>query len=610
MSFAQEIKDFTAAYEKGEKINASQTDQEYKKALMDATQKKTLRDNDPDTLARADEMEKTKLENLRSQISSRNALTGARVKLYNQRGVVGDPTVAPEDAAIGGAVAGSVAQPFVPAYAEGGLVGDDEDATNTAAVDDTGDGGAGGDIVNGVDEEADGAVPTPAVGGPQPGMGGMTDVSARSRTPAQGGNGSLSMVSPQLVHDATKGGLAYGATAMGLHARGGVMTRAQQAKALAYARGYGALPPAELDKVKKAVDPDSKLSEAQRNMAALGAVFQYQMNKGNPEGAQRAAFQVLQAYRLDSMRYAAIAAHAAQDGNIDLATQAAVKAYANIPDGNDIHLQKGEDGKIMFSYTDGATGKVIQKGLITPQQLAAQATGLAQDGFDKAILSAAGQREAAKAKPQMKVSDIDKLSTAAQGAVEDGLTKLEKDGTPISDNSKRLLSGTTFRILKNNLGGLTPNEAFVASRDMLGNTNKDAFKIKKDDDGNNIVTFGPKSALGAGYKLKLDDDALEPIIASRAAMLADQKKKTDEASATSERRSNLVTRAGKAVGAVGSAIADDLSIGEDAPALREDAPLSKVGRFARNSLLSLRDGVRNAGAVETAPLDYQGEQTP
>lgn len=592
MSFSQEIKDFLGAYQAGEKIMASQTDQAYKKALTDATQKKTLRDNDPDTLARADEIEKAKLDNIRSQISSRNQLTGARIKRMN---AVGTPTgftpgVAPEDENIGGAVAGQATQ-FVPAYAEGGLVEDD-----------------GGDDVGlgSEDDDIPAAAPQPAVGGAAP--SGMTDVSARSRTPQP--VGSLSSVSPQLVHDATKGGLSYGVNAMGLGRSGGVMTRAQQQKALAYARGYGALPPAELDKVKKAVDPEGKLSEAQRNMAALGSVFQYQMNRGNPEGAQRAAFQVLQAYRLDSMRYAAIAAHAAQDGNLDLAAQAAVKAYANIPDGNDIHLSKGEDGKLMFSYTDGKTGKVIKKGLITPQQLAAQATGLAQDGFDKAILSAAGQREAAKKPKEFNVNDVDKLTNASQGAVNDGIAKLEKNGTEISDDSKRLLGGTTFRILKSNMGNLNPDEAFVAARDMLGNTNADAFKVKKDDDGNNIIKFGAKSSLGAGYSIKMDDDALEPIIAARAAMLASSKKKSDEASETSKRRSDLVTRAGKAVGKVAGAVGDNLSVGGDAPALRDDAPISSVGRFAKESVLSIRDRLRNAGAVDTAPLDYQGEQTP
>lgn len=596
MSFGQEVKDFLNAYSAGQKIEASKTDQEYKNALTDAQKKKTDRDNDPETLSLQGEQSKANLDLTRQRIAASRAAQGytaARTKLVNSGGVAGAPGVAPEDANIGGAVAAG-AQPFTPAYANGGLVEDQ-------GVDD-----------NGVDEEdpnqgdASPVAVSDATARPQQGM---TDVSSRSRTPQQ--PGSLQGISPALVHDAVKGGMTYGINAAGI-GRGGVMTRAQQQKALAYARGFGALPPQELDKVKKAVDPDGKLSEAQRNMAALGAVFQYQMNRGNPEGAQRAAFQVLQAYRLDSMRYASIAAHAAENGNLDLAAQAAVKAYANIPDGNDIHLSKGDDGRIMFTYTDGATGKVIQKGLVTPQELAAQATGLAKSGFDKAILSAAGQREAnEKGKSQgLKVNDVDKISTAAASAVDDGITSLGKEGEKISPESKRMLNGTTMRVLKNNVGGLTPAEAFVASRDLLGNTNNDAFKIKKGDDGENIITFGPKSSLGAGYSIKMDDASLEPIIAQRAALMASEKKKKDEGDKSSGKLAGAVDRFKKGFNAADEDIQGAVKVGDNAPALAEDAPLSRAGRAIGGAVDAVKGGLRRVGAVDTEPLDYQGAQTP
>ena len=59
MGFGQEIKDFLTAYKQGEAIETARTDREYKKALQDALVKKTARENDPDTLAQADETTST-----------------------------------------------------------------------------------------------------------------------------------------------------------------------------------------------------------------------------------------------------------------------------------------------------------------------------------------------------------------------------------------------------------------------------------------------------------------------------------------------------------------------------------------------------------------------
>ena len=58
MGFGQEIRDFLNAYKAGESIETARTDREYKKALQDALVKKTARDNDPDTLAQADAIDK------------------------------------------------------------------------------------------------------------------------------------------------------------------------------------------------------------------------------------------------------------------------------------------------------------------------------------------------------------------------------------------------------------------------------------------------------------------------------------------------------------------------------------------------------------------------
>ena len=79
---------------------------------------------------------------------------------------------------------------------------------------------------------------------------------------------------------------------------------------------------------------------------------------------------------------------------MDLATKALLKAHANVPDGKDMALQVDPDdpNKVVYSFTD-ADGKTVLKGNATPKDLASQAMGLAKGGFDKAILTAAGQAE-------------------------------------------------------------------------------------------------------------------------------------------------------------------------------------------------------------------------
>lgn len=579
MGFAAEMKDFLNAWQAGEKITASQTDREYKLTQNDALKKKTERDNDPDTLALQDETARAKLKHIQTQTGA----TGANAALINERrnALRLQQDLLKKQAAAGPGGSGLLpggdgtgALPLnntmtlddgstdenVPAYADGGMVEEEPDVEPDADVDDT---------------PATGALP---MGVPPP-----TDISAQSR---QRGPNLDGIVSPQLVRDATKNGLAWGANAFGLGKVGGIRTNQQKLAAQQFAQGRGGLTDEEMAAAKKAVDPQGKLSEAQRNMAALGSVYQYQMNKGNPEGAQRVAFQMLQHYRVASQRYAAIAAQAANSGDIDLATKAAVKAYANIPDGRDVEIFKDDDGKLNFSYTDATTGKTIAKGLVTPQQLASSAMGLAQGGFDKALLIAAGAAEKAqggdKGKGALKISDRAKLGEMAADPVakfeEEYKVKAEKDKLPALDPEYlNNLRDATQHILSDN-PKTTPREAFKAAqalytldKDDPGKTN---FKITKDEneEGMNLIK------LNSGHKLRLSDDQLEPILLDRAARLKardakddaeeDAKDGTGSLSRVGGAISDIATGvgnvardAGKAVGAVGDVVSGALPLG-------------------------------------------------
>lgn len=653
MGFAAEIKDFLNAWQAGEKINASQTDREYKLTQQDALKQKTLRDNDPETLALADKTARARLGLINAQTGAsgastsltnerRNALRlqqdlirkqaaqpaggsgllpggsgGGALPLNNTMTLGDDEPVA--EYADGGAVPARYAGRAYPDtddnmfFADGvdekvirakrkirdqtgiSIYGDNtaraRRATQELADDIRGhksyeDGGLvpEEDDVDEVFPGGSQAEPLTPEGALPIGGGAPTDISSQSR---QRGPNLDGIVSPQLVRDATKNGLAWGANAFGLGKVGGIRTNQQKLAAQQFAQGRGGLTDEEMAAAKKAVDPQGKLSEAQRNMAALGSVYQYQMNKGNPEGAQRVAFQMLQHYRVASQRYAAIAAQAANSGDLDLATKAAVKAYANIPDGRDVEIFKDDDGKLNFSYTDATTGKTIAKGLLTPQQLASSAMGLAQGGFDKALLIAAGAAEKAqgggKGTGALKTSDRKNLGEMAAEPVakfeEEYKSKIEKDKNlkPLDPGYLDNLRDATQHILSDN-PKTTPREAFKAAQALytLDKTDpkKVNFKIEKDEneEGMNVIK------LNSGHKMRLSDDQLEPILLDRAARLKAReaeedtaKKEKDKPGALSRAGGaisdiatgvgNIAGDAGKAVSAVGDVISGALPLG-------------------------------------------------
>jgi len=147
--------------------------------------------------------------------------------------------------------------------------------------------------------------------------------------------------------------------------------------------------PAEMDAVRKKVDPHSELGEDQRNIAALTAVYQYKLRQGDPQAAQRAAFSLLQNYRLASQRYALIS-NAAETGTIDARAKAAMKAYANISDGKEFKIWKEPNGNLNYSFADDKTGKTITQGVASPEQFAATAMVVVTKGFEDFLLQQAG----------------------------------------------------------------------------------------------------------------------------------------------------------------------------------------------------------------------------
>jgi hypothetical protein len=150
----------------------------------------------------------------------------------------------------------------------------------------------------------------------------------------------------------------------------------------------GSSPPEDMEKLRKLVDPKGNFGESEASLAALGAVYQFKMKRGDTAGAACTAFQIIQYHRQAQQRYAILASCAVQKGDLDTACRAAMKSYANVPD-KDVKFSKTPDGQVSYTYTDSKTGVLMSQGIEKPDKLASAAMGFAEEGFDKALLATA-----------------------------------------------------------------------------------------------------------------------------------------------------------------------------------------------------------------------------
>lgn len=526
MSFSAEMKDFLSAYKTGQQINASKTDQEYKTAQTDSVTKKTERDNDPETLALAKQQAEATLAGTKQRMSQSAAASGRAGTLLQDRLKTNALNREFQQERLnqlrGGAIPGASGLmptgPLQSTLSPGGVLPVAPSTIDTGE-DEYADGGL---VEEPDDEEVAAEEPVLDIAAPaQP----MTDVSAQSRQPREprAPRGLEGVISPQLVHDATRQGMQFGIDTFGLNDPAVLKSPQARQRAMQFAKGVGGLSEQEMAEAKKAVDPQGKLSESQRNMAALGSVYQFWANKGEPQKAQRVAFQMLQYYRNATQRYAAIAARAAEGGNMDLATKAALKAYANVPDGNDLEIMPNPDGGLMYTYTD-SKGEIINKGIATPQQLASSAMGLAQGGFDKAILAAAGAREAQQGavnpkgnsggamKPGDRAKEAENIGAEIEKLKASAASK-NKD-KPVDEEQWSEVGNIAQRIYQQNPKA-NANEVARAAHAMLipgDDPEKAPFKITPGEEGKpSTVNFGGK------LKVQIDDEQLDSILNSRAA---------------------------------------------------------------------------------------------
>ena len=203
---------------------------------------------------------------------------------------------------------------------------------------------------------------------------------------------------------AVREGMKWAQSNAGIGEQLGIQDPRLQKMAQRYLTGYGAAPRGIVEEAKRAVDPEGTMSPAERNVKALGSVYRFYVDQGNPEKAQAAAGQMLQTLRMQATQFGAFARAAAEEGDLDAAARAAVAAYANVPDGNDLQIEKTDNG-YQVTVTDIESGDVIQKEVMSPEQMAQAAMGFSPQGFDEQLFRAAGGTREYKTQAPEKVDE-------------------------------------------------------------------------------------------------------------------------------------------------------------------------------------------------------------
>ncbi|MGE0677752.1 hypothetical protein [Pseudolabrys sp.] len=627
MSFSQEIKDFIAAAQAGQKILGASDDAEYKRARTAYLKATTDEKTDPTNKALDQQIKRARANYYNRSGSAldenrkmRRAIMGEQLESWKRRnrldaeeeaakkgesqnlidgaaGAAGKRSALPmsydvgmddtgeqdaQFAAVGGLIEKKPAKRL--AYADGGAVEKDtrsestsherarrelrrtppvtimedligrydkakgsdnatRDAIRERAIDemraagDTGKGYAAGGVVEGgqdatpaqEDLEPEDYVPDEEdvdTGDDE----GTEDAGTGDQSEARG----FSMLA---ANDAVRDGLLYGVKSVqGSETKSAIpegttdlSAQSRRSRYASVARGAGAASPSEIAAIKKAIDPEGKMPEGERNMAALGGIYQYYMNKGDPEKAQKAAFHMLQYYRQASQRYGAIAHAAAEAGDMDGATKAALNAYANIPDGRDLRVVKNSDGTLGYRMVDGLDGSTVAEGVIkSPQEIGALAMKAATDGFDQFITEAAGQRYTAPKDGKGK-----KGAGATSGKMTDRIKAGEEVGGAYDqapDAYKFGESADAGKDIASNIfrtNDISQKDALSVTAKMVDPNEK--VMVRKMEDGSGVVR------LSDGREVMVPKNAFLQAVAIRGKALANKKATAD----TSERDKKL-----------------------------------------------------------------------
>jgi len=153
-------------------------------------------------------------------------------------------------------------------------------------------------------------------------------------------------------------------------------------------RGAGAYSGEEMKAIKKAVDPEDKLTEGVANLAGLMNAYETFTARGDAASAKKMAASIIQYSQQRSIALGGLALEAIRDGNMKDGAKALVQAFNVIPNGQQVSIENG-----VGVVKDMRSGKVVKEIKLTPQVMIAAAGKLAsgEDYYKMLIDTAQGK---------------------------------------------------------------------------------------------------------------------------------------------------------------------------------------------------------------------------
>lgn len=245
----------------------------------------------------------------------------------------------------------------------------------------------------------------------------------------------------------------------------------------AYLEGAGAAPSSLVSEINNLIDPNGVYTDGRRNLMALGAAFDYHTANGEPEKAKDVAIAMIQSYRKSASQYLAFSQAAAEKGDIPRTAEALMRAYASIPDGNNLQVIENDDGKYTVRL-ENSNGETIEKDILTPKEVAAMALQISPADFDGYIMAAAGEEYTPPAVGLVKPEDRNRIRDQVDeevAAIKESYQDLPA-GEEIPETVFRQVAAGAEEIMIANGGGTeTPavnaNTAMRISWDIVNNVN-------------------------------------------------------------------------------------------------------------------------------------------
>jgi hypothetical protein len=333
----------------------------------------------------------------------------------------------------------------------------------------------------------------------------------------------------------------------------------------------------DMMKIKQHVDPDGKMSDAQRNMAAYSFMQEYYIRKGDPasmRAAARLSASMLNYNKQLWNHWMPIANAAAEAGDLQGAATALGKAYSQIPNGTELKFAPAEGGNaINYQIVRVADGKPIHQGTMTTQQIAAMSAKWGGPGaFDRLVqesLKGPAAPDQTVGKPAT-MGDLRSADRMLENGGQDVTQQQGTDGKPSSIFPAGSESEGRFvarDLLVNSVKGGNAVSAGMAAKTAAALFDPGAkMQITPQEDGSAVV-YAP----GSRVPMRLSRNAFLQVMAIRG----QQRDKV-------EQQSNAdMTKQGLGNDDYGTPQEVDDAIALSRPALNTQASKARYGRARR-----------------------------